>query len=157
MFSINEIFEIAEQIERNGYSFYMRAAEIAKNEDSKKLLLELAEMEKGHEDLFITLKKELNLETPIDFNDLDNSALQYLQAMVEGKIFINLQPNDTVLVGNESMEDVRKMAIEFEKNTVLYFVALQNATKDQGYKDKIQKLINEELGHIIILTEWEAK
>ena len=35
MFSINEIFEIEEQIERNGYSFYMRAAENAKKEDSK--------------------------------------------------------------------------------------------------------------------------
>ena len=157
MFSINEIFEIAEQIERNGYSFYKRAAEVAKNEDSKNLLLELAEMEKGHEDLFVTLKKELDLETAIDFNDLDNSALQYLQAMVDGKVFINLQPNDTAFEGNESMEDVKKLAIEFEKNTVLYFVALQNATKEQGYKDKIQKLINEELQHILILTEWEAK
>ncbi len=157
MFNINEVFEIAEQIERNGYSFYTKAASIAKDEESKLFLEELAQMEANHEKLFISLKKHFDLETPIDFNDLDNTALQYLRAIVEGKIFINLQPTGTILTGNESMEEIKKMAIEFEKNTVIYFVALMNASSQQDYKDKIQKLINEELQHILILTNWEAK
>ncbi len=156
MFSINEIFEIAEQIERNGYSFYEKAAQIADGDKNKEFLLELAKMEKGHENLFIKMKNDFGLNSPIDLNDLDETSLAYLQAIVDGDIFINLQPNSSFLVGNESTEDIRKIALDFEKNTVLYFVALLNASTDQNYKNKIQNLINEELNHILILTNWEV-
>jgi len=156
MFNINEVFEIAEQIERNGYAFYQKAAQIATNDKNRDFLNHLAEMEQGHENVFINIKKDLNLEIPIDLNDLDGVALAYLQAIVEGKIFINLQPNNTLLTGNETMEEIKKIALDFEKNTVLYFTALMNASNENGYKDKIQMLINEELQHILILTDWEV-
>jgi len=41
-FNADEIFEIAEEIERNGAKFYRDAAQNAKNASIKELLLDLA-------------------------------------------------------------------------------------------------------------------
>ena len=154
MFNINEVFEIAEQIERNGYAFYQKAAQIAKEESSKKFLLDLASMEMDHEKLFIEMKKKFtdnNISSPMD---CDNIALSYLQAMVDGEVFSNIKPTDELLSGDESVEDIRKIAIDFEKNTVVYFISLKNALNAADDKQKIENLVNEEIRHIKILTEW---
>ncbi len=56
-FSADEIFEIAEQIERNGANFYRKAAESAEG-DNRNLLLRLAKMEDDHEKIFATMRAE---------------------------------------------------------------------------------------------------
>lgn len=155
MFNITEVFEIAEQIERNGYAFYEKAAGIASDEESKKFLLDLAAMEMDHEKLFIEMKKRFTdneLDSPFDG---DNVALTYLQAMVDGEVFTNIKPTSDLLKGGESIEDIRRLAIEFEKNTVVYFLSLRNAVNDNDDKLKIEKLIDEEIQHIAILTNWK--
>jgi len=48
-FNADEIFEMAEQIERNGASFYRKSAESIDDPAEKKLLLDLAAMEDEHE------------------------------------------------------------------------------------------------------------
>ena len=156
MFNINEIFELAEQIERNGYAFYCRAAEIAEDEGAKKFLLDLADMENDHEKLFIEMKKRFTsggVDSPFDADDI---ALSYLRSMVDGEIFSNLQPTADLLTGSESVAELKKLAIEFEKNTVVYFVALRNAVKDEKEKALIERLVDEEIQHIAILTGWDV-
>ena len=156
MYNISEVFEIAEQIERNGYGFYQKAAEIAADESAKKFLLDLASMEMDHEKLFIQMKKKFTsggeMESPFDG---DGIALSYLQAMVDGDVFINIKPTDELLKGDETVSDIKRLAIEFEKNTVVYFLSLRNAISDEADKAKIEKLINEEIQHIAILTNWQ--
>jgi rubrerythrin len=44
-FNAFEIFEIAEQIERNGVKFYRKAAKGISDQDLRQTLLELADME----------------------------------------------------------------------------------------------------------------
>jgi rubrerythrin len=156
MYNISEVFEIAEQIERNGYSFYQKAADIAVDESAKKFLLDLASMEMDHENLFIEMKKKFTageMESPFDG---DNIALSYLQAMVDGDVFINIKPSDNLLKGDETVAEIRKLAIEFEKNTVVYFLSLRNALTSEEDKMKIEKLVNEEIQHIAILTNWQV-
>ena len=58
-FNAFEIFEIAEQIERNGAKFYRRAAEYIGDKKTKQTLLELADMEDDHEKTFIEMRKQL--------------------------------------------------------------------------------------------------
>ena len=59
VFNADEVFEMAEQIERNGAKFYRKAAENIADADEKKLLIHLAEMEDDHEKTFKTLRAEL--------------------------------------------------------------------------------------------------
>ena len=61
-FNADEVFEIAEQIERNGVKFYKSAAEKIQDEDKKKLLNDLAEMEVEHEQTFKALRSQLSAD-----------------------------------------------------------------------------------------------
>ena len=51
-FNADDIFEIAEQLERNGATFYRTAAGAVTDADAKGFLLKLAEMEDAHEKTF---------------------------------------------------------------------------------------------------------
>ena len=44
-FNVDEIYEIAEQLERNGAKFYRQAARIAPNDKARELMNSLAAME----------------------------------------------------------------------------------------------------------------
>ena len=83
-FSADEIFEIAEDIERNGAKFYREAAEKASDKETRAFLLEMATMEEGHDTVFAEMRKELSkeLKQPTTF-DPDNQAAQYLQEPYE--------------------------------------------------------------------------
>ena len=59
VFNIDETFEIAEQIERNGARFYRKAAGIFEASRAKSLLMDLAAMEDRHEKLFKEMRQEL--------------------------------------------------------------------------------------------------
>ena len=65
-FNADEVFEMAEQIERNGARFYRTAAE--KFPEVNPLLLELAAMEDKHEKTFAAMRSELSgteAESPV--------------------------------------------------------------------------------------------
>ncbi len=59
-FNADEIFEMACQIEKNGYDFYITAAEAVDDDSGKILLNELAEMEKQHQNTFEKLRSNLS-------------------------------------------------------------------------------------------------
>ncbi len=152
IFNAYEIFEIAEQIERNGGKFYRKAAAIAKTEDGKKFLTHLAEMEDEHESFFGKLKEKFGLDSGGEFPDFDNQMLGYLQSMAAEKVFGNTDdPSDTI-DPESHIEDIIKIAIEFEKNTIVYFSSVKEAVPPEFGKDKIDALIREEISHIALLV-----
>ncbi|MHC5179674.1 MAG: ferritin family protein, partial [Planctomycetota bacterium] len=83
-FNADEIFEMAEQIERNGAKFYREAAQNASDGKVKEMLLEMAAMEDGHEKTFSQMRKELSAEDrESNVFDPDNEVAQYLQTMAD--------------------------------------------------------------------------
>ena len=89
-FSIDEVFELAEQIERNGYDFYKKAAEICP--DHKEFLLELAQQEAQHENFFADLRRKKTKEIDnLWKSDVDSIALSYVQALSENYVFADPQ------------------------------------------------------------------
>ena len=87
-FNADEIFEIAEQIERNGAAFYRGAAEKATNDDMRKLLLGLADWEEQHLKLFTTMQENWNdsNKVPPTF-DPEDQAVLYLRTIADGHVF----------------------------------------------------------------------
>ena len=59
-FNAFEVFEIAEQIERNGTDFYIRAAELFDDPKTREMFLRLAEWERQHEQTFARMKEQLS-------------------------------------------------------------------------------------------------
>jgi len=148
-FNADEIFEMAEQIERNGAKFYREAAGIAPEADAKDMLLSLAAMEDGHEKTFAQMRKELSAEEKESNTfDPDNEVAQYLQTMAdfhgtEGKV----SPTEK-LTGKESMADILKIALQAEKNSIAFYVGIKDMVSSKSGKDKMQAIIIEEMAHV---------
>lgn len=148
-FNADEIFEMAEQLERNGAQFY-RIAAGSDSGDSRDLLLRLAEMEDDHVKTFASMRAELSEEEkqPVTA-DPENQAVLYLQAMVYGKVF-NVDPSAT-LAGTKGMEDVLDIAISLEKDSIVFYLSMKEVVPGAAGKDKLDVIIKEELGHIVDL------
>ena len=59
-FNADDVFEMAEQMERNGGKFYRTAADNTEDSANKEFLLELATMEDQHEKTFKAMRTELS-------------------------------------------------------------------------------------------------
>ena len=96
-FNADEVFEMAERIERNGGRFYRAAAE--KFPAVRELLLELAEMEDDHERTFANMRAELSTkETAQTVFDPD------------GHIFIWLHPHKPVVAYQIIVVDIYRIS-----------------------------------------------
>ena len=148
-FNADEIFEMAEQIERNGAKFYREAAGNSSDADVKEMLLSLAAMEDGHEKTFIQMRQELSAEEKeSNIFDPDDEVAQYLQTMAdfhgtEGKV----SPTEK-LTGNESLADILKIALQAEKNSIAFYVGIKDMVSSKSGKTKVQAIIIEEMAHV---------
>lgn len=153
IFNAHEAFELAEQIERNGGIFYRRAAEVVNVPSVKDFLLELASMEDAHESYFASLKRRFVQDGNVGFPDLDQQMLGYIQALVDGEVFGKIQDPELQIDSDTTLEELIEIALDFEKNTVIYFTTLKKLVPIALGKDKIDALIEEEIRHIAMLAE----
>ena len=58
-FNADDVFEMAEQLERNGAKFYWDSAASVEGDSAKELLVKLASMEMDHEKTFIQMRADL--------------------------------------------------------------------------------------------------
>lgn len=148
-FNADEIFEMAEQIERNGAKFYREAAGNTSDGKVKEMLLEMAAMEDGHEKTFSQMRKELSAEDrESNVFDPDNEVAQYLQTMAdfhgtEGKV-----SSTETLTGNESITEILRIALQAEKNSIAFYVGIKDMLTTRSGREKIQAIIVEEMAHV---------
>jgi len=151
-FNADEVFEMAEQIERNGGKFYRAAAE--KFPAVGKVLLGLAAMEDEHLKTFADMRAELSgteLDEPVF--DPDGQAQMYLRVMADGNVFdVKADPIELLATKN-TPEDVLKMAIGVERDSIAFYVGLKVAVSRKAGKDKVEDIIKEEMRHIVILDQ----
>jgi len=153
-FSADEVFEMAEEIERNGAKFYRAAAERASNDAEKAIFLDMATMEDGHLRTFELMRRELSeVEKEVTIFDPDNEVVLYLQAMAdakscEGKVSVGQE-----LTGNESFKEVLEIAVNSEKESVLFYVGLKSLVPPKAGRNKVENIIAEEMSHITTLLD----
>jgi rubrerythrin len=153
-FNAFEILEMAEQIERNGVKFYRKAARSVFDRRMRQLFEDLADMEVEHEKVFAAMKKQLSEEArePAVF-DPENETALYLQAMADGHVFDPKKDLSKQMTGTESVEDILKLAIGIEKDSIVFYLGLKDFVPVRGGKDKVESIIKEEMGHIAILNQ----
>lgn len=146
-FNADEIFVMAEQLERNGAEFYRKSAESVADADSRELLNDLARMEDEHEKTFKALHAELTeKEKETTVFDPEGEAVLYLRALADSRVFFEKKMDVS------SMEGILKAAIEAEKDSIVFYVGIKDAVPEHLGKGRIEKIINEEMGHIRLLT-----
>lgn len=145
-FNADEIFEMAEQIERNGAVFYRKAANNVAGEE-KDFLLELAKMEDQHEITFKSLRKDLTASQKESKTfDPDDMAPQYLKALADTRVFFEKDLDPT------TMTEILKAAITAEKDSIVFYLGMKELVPAKMGKDKIDDIIKEEMSHIRLLS-----
>ncbi len=146
-FSADNIFEMAEQMERNGAKFYRKSAENAADPSVKKLLLQIAAMEDAHEKTFAALRADLtNEEKKATVFDPEGESVVYLRAMADTKVFFEKE------IDVSSIQEVFKAAILAEKDSIVFYLGMKDLVPDKLGRNKLDIIIKEEMGHIRILS-----
>ncbi len=139
--------DMAIQIEKNGFDFYKKAADDVKDGDIKSFLLELADMELKHEEVFKEMKSALSAgeKAEVVFDPWEETAA-YLQALADTRVFYQKEIDTT------SAEEVLKEAIAAEKESIVFYLGMKDMVPEDAGKKKIDNIIREEMNHIQIIS-----
>jgi len=156
-FNADEVFEMAEQIERNGAQFYRKIAEGSSKGDLQNLFLKFAKMEEAHERVFISMREKLSdADRKSTVFDPEGESAQYLRALADLRVF-----DENAGKGFDFTEDVAeeermkaalRAAIGLEKESIVFYEGMKGFVPERLGKDKIDGIIKEEMKHIRLLT-----
>ena len=156
-FNAFEVFEMAEQIERNGVKFYRIAAEGLSDDKIKQTLLDLADMEVEHEKVFEQMRKKLSEESrDLMAFDPENEAALYVQSIAAGHVFDLKKDPCENFTGKETVCDILKIAIQAEKDSIVFYLGLKGLVPVKTGKDKVEAVIKEEMKHITLINQMLA-
>ena len=150
-FNIDEILEIAEQIERNGARYYRKAAAAIRGAPVA-LLEELADMEEEHRRTFAAMRAELSGGRPTT-ESLQPEAAAYLRALADGKIFDTDSDPTADWNAQTTPAQVLRRAVAMEKDSVIFYMTLQQTVSRPATSKRIERIIQEELSHVTILSD----
>jgi rubrerythrin len=146
-FNADDVFEMAEQIERNGAAFYRGAADGIKDPDAKNFLQDLAAMEDDHEKTFAAMRKSLTApEKASTVFDPNGEAASYLKALADTRIFFKKE------IDTSSMQEILKAAILAEKDSIVFYLGMKELVSESLGQTRLEDIIKEEMSHINLLS-----
>ena len=152
-FNAFEVFEIAEQIERNGTDFYIRAAELFDDPDTCQMFRRLAEWEAEHEQTFARMKRQLSEQSRQESTSEADVLLPDPRVMAGLAVFgIRTDPSEE-LRGRQEARDIIRRAVEKEKDSIVFYHGLKEFVPAEAGKEKIDDIIKEEMRHIVTLDQ----
>ena len=152
-FSINEIIELAVQIEQSGYNFYDNALKKKDlNEKAVKLLEKLRDEEVNHERIFKNLRTDedfLSMGDQVDWQ----AAADYLKAISDSHVFSKPEAAIKLATESKNEKEILVNAVQFEKDTLLFFHSIYQKANNEKSKKIINAIIEEEVSHVMILKD----
>jgi len=153
-FNANEIFEVGEQIERNGKVFYEAAAVGAADEGVKALCRELASWEAKHVQVFESLRRALPAEAREGgVFDPSDEIQAYVKSAADDHVFLKNKDPKALALACRTARDILDVALTFEKDSVVFYTAMMRIVPQHQGRDRIDALVEEELKHIQILSK----
>ena len=149
MFSVNEILDLAIQLEKNGESVYRSAVDKVTEPELVSLLIWMADEEVRHRRWFSEVKKNFEAHSVNPF--MEEMSQQVFGGMLGDKSFSH---RDVDFSKVESLDDLIGIFIEFEKDTVLFYEILIPFIEENETLEYIKKIIAEENNHIKKLHEF---
>ena len=153
MFTTDEIFDLAIRIEKNGEKFYRDLISRLEIGELQEALGWLADEEVRHAQFFANLKQESkNRERRILGEDgVDNMLLQDL---LGDRVF---SLDDLDLSSLSDLRSLLQQAIEFEKDTILFFEMITPFVEEDAALVQLEAIIEEEHRHIVTLEGLPAR
>lgn len=143
MFAAMEIVDIAIRIENSGEAVYRDAIEKLTDPDLISLLQWLADDEARHVKWFSELKQDLQ----------QGAANPFMEEMTSG-LLDDLLGNQSFSLGDvdfpqlKNVYELASRAIEFEKDSILFYEMLAPFVEDPTAKQKLAQIIDEEKRHV---------
>ena len=148
MFNITEIIDLAIQIEKNGEKIYRNALQTVSNPSISEILQKLADEEVQHIEWFSKLKQKVqSIPEDPQLEEMKKSIL----GSVLGDQSFSLQEVDLSRI--RSTTDLLKSAIEFEKDTILFYEMIRPLMDDDESLNDLDRIITEENQHIQFFQE----
>ena len=152
-FNADEIFSMGVQIEKNGFAFYTAAADHTEDADLKDLFRRLAEWERKHVTIFESLRMKIPaVAKETDTFDQDNMVHLYLRSVADNNVFVKGLTLDPGALVWTSPVTVLTTALDFEKDSVVFFSSMKEVATEASAASEVDKLVTEELRHIGFLT-----
>lgn len=140
-YSQEEALQLAVRIEDRGAEFYRKAAAASGDPETAGLFIKMAEYETEHGKYFLSLLDE-------KFPAFEPSPLAgELFSLADAAVFPE-KPEDLPATPAAAL----KLAIGFEKDSVLFYLGLKEAVNDPKGSDGIGRIIREEMSHISALS-----
>lgn len=150
-FQANEVAELAMRIEQKGQAFYLLAADAAEDPGARDFFEFLAQEESRHEVFFRDLRDSMeHFELPPE-SDFEEYT-RYVLALIDSHDVFNFDYTDSFNSGNFSFEDAVRIAMRFEKDTILLFTELKTMVPENE-RAVVEECIAEERGHLAMLAD----
>ena len=149
LLTTDEIYAMAVEIEDNAVRFYLRAAE--KHPDKREFLERMASMEGGHKQVFEQMRAAAKEMTDAGQDPLGTEGALYIDAIGSG---VRIEGSPRVaeeITGEETTEEILRLAIDLEKQSVLFYLGLKGNLGPE-YDATLDELIDEERSHLTVLA-----
>jgi rubrerythrin len=157
-FNAREIFDMGIQIEVNGKTFYETAAKKTAETSVRDFFKELAAWENQHVELFTELRDSLPAAAgAADIFDPNGEAEGYIRATGDSHVFIRNTDIAGMVAGCKNPVEILDLALQFEKDSVVFYTTMKKVVAKNLGQDKVDRLIDEEIKHISLLTQRQAK
>jgi rubrerythrin len=143
MFTLNDVCNIAIQIEHNGERIYRAAGKRTDDPQMAQIFNWMADEEMQHAQWF----ESLHLPSPVpqEHQEIESMGRSLLQEMMKDQAFS---------LENDRMEAVADLAglfelsIEFEQDTILFYETLRSFIDEADTVEQLNRVIGQEHGHV---------
>jgi len=152
LLNASEIVEFAIQIEQNGYKFYIESMKKLNDTRITELFQFLADEEFRHERLFKDLLGKVG-SAQAAHESYPGEYQSYMKEFLKTHALANETVLKKKIAGIKNLDDAVKMALEFEKDSIVLFTGLKNYVKED-VKEPVEKIVQEELTHILKINNF---
>jgi rubrerythrin len=155
LFSDLEGLRIAMAIEARGRDFYQQAFEKTQEENHKNLFCLLKNEEIIHFETFTKIFSKINENKDAASEEylFDPETSRYLTVLAEGHIFPTEENAEVKIAAVTTVEEILTMAIQAEKDSILFYDELANKSKFEEARKIFTVLKAEEQTHVVKLRQ----
>ncbi len=148
-FNAAEVFRIAIEIKDRCAAFYERAQARIQDAEIRELFQNLAQEEAEHRAKIESLAEKLppGAWTPT-VSDPEQDLDRYIQMMADQHVLSSVGDLDARLAEVRTARGALKLALQIEKDSIIFLLGMQEATCEGKDRDLLALLIKEEQDHV---------
>jgi rubrerythrin len=153
LFQVSELVDMAISEEHQGTIFYQALEQRAQTPLVREAARRFAEEERGHERAFAAMRE--NVASYLPNESYPGEYEDYVKALLDGRTFPDEQ-QAVALACTGTDADALRIAIRFEKNSLLFFSEMRVLVPDDP-RAVMDELIEEERRHLVDLSRLLAQ